>query len=189
MQSTLDTVSDDIDTIQQIEHQLSVHAEELTVGYGERFPVSDHDWLVTDNDANRMERFSHAHQERAIAYDLTSFFPPNGNPIDGQAAFVELLRTVGVDPYDDYVRVFVDMGRGKPFDYDDHVWGNSDLLIQTNVNPITGRKNGEVDDHEWHRLGFASYCGVGGREDEVREAALMIKEYNPKDTRYDGLFF
>lgn len=199
MQTTINATGDKADTIKQIEHQLVANAEELTVGYGDRYPVSDHDWLVIDNDTGRKSRFSHVHQERseayqerAIAYDLTSFYPHNGNPNHGQTTFAELLREVGLDPYSDYVRVFVDMARGKPVDYGDeyvHVWGNSDLLIQTNVNPITGRKNGEPDDHEWHRLGFASYCGVGGRDDAVQEATSLIEEHNPKDKRYDRLFF
>lgn len=185
-QSTLQTTNDTEPSPTEIAQELASIVDDATVGYGDRYPKPEHESLVADK-IPLMSRFRHAEQEAEIAFDNTSFFSPNGHGKDGVKEFVAILRAVGLDPVNDYVRVFCDMGYDRDRDHDDafvHVWVNDELLIHGHCNPITGYKNGE-----YHQTGYGSYMGVGGRADAVNDAEQLIKENQPKDWRSGELFF
>lgn len=170
----------------EIQAQMRTIAADVTVGYGDQYPVADHDALVVRDEA-LLSRFEHAAQEDAVCFDLTAFHPPDGTAEDGVANFIEILCEAGLDPVDDYLRVFCDMGRGKDRDYDDafmHIWFNDEVLIHTKCNPITGMKNGEI-----HERGYASYNGVGGKSEVVEQVKDLIMDHDPKDYRINELFF
>jgi hypothetical protein len=175
-----------MDSVTAARH-INAKTEELTVGYGDRYPANTVEGLVVA-DNNRACDISHEVAEYEIGYDLTLFFHPNGSPSRGADNFIETLQLADLHPVDDYVRVYRDQGRGTTSEYPDtylHVWVNTDVLIGTTVNPITGMKDGDMN-----QLGTAGFMGIGGKEEAVRqidahvEAVGQIKDKEPNQMFY-----
>lgn len=164
---------------------LQKHREACTVGYGDRYPESEASGLVVE-DNNSATGIHHENRTAEIGYDLTTF----GAGVVGIERFLSVLHTVGLNPCDDYVRVYRDLGRGVDTDYADHflhAWVNSDILVACSNNPVTG--TGCSENHRGQQ-GSAGYIGVGGNEQLVEDAAARIDACsNSKGKREGGLFF
>lgn len=157
-----------------------------TVGYGEKYPQYEGDNLVVEMN-NRATGIHYPDQAHERGYDQTHF----GNGTIGVGRFISLLVEMGLDPTEDFVRIYRDLGRGCEADYETHwlyTWVNDQLLISTTNNPINGDSARPSITSE---PGWAGYIGIGGKEDAVREAAETLEGIAEaiKDKRTDGLFF
>lgn len=182
MESEVNQEQPDATTVIQ---SLQKRRDACTVGYGDRYPESDVSGLVVE-DNNSATGIRHENRASKIGYDLTTF----GAGVVGVERFLSVLHAVGLDPRDDYVRVYRDLGRGVDTDYQDHflhAWVNDDILVACSNNPVTGE--GCSKSHRG-RKGNAGCIGVGGDEQLVEVATSRIDACsNSKDKREGGLFF
>lgn len=159
--------------------------EEATIGYGETYPKADVPGLVVE-DTNSATGIRHSSQNTAVGYDITKFGPDS----IGVSRFESVLSAVSLDPVEDYVRVFRDLGRGKDANYRErflHVWVNGGVLVACSNNPITGE--GHSPNHHVQQ-GHAGYMGVAGIEQLVQRAVAHIDTHaTTKEKRHGGLFF
>lgn len=164
---------------------LQERQDACTVGYGDRYPEPEVSGLVVE-DNNSATGIRHVDRSSEIGYDLTTF----GAGVVGVERFLGVLRAVGLDPRDDYVRVYRDLGRDVNTDYRDrylHVWVNDDVLVACSNNPVTGE--GHSPSHRG-RKGEAGTIGVGGDKQLVKDAVAGIDAVaNTKDKRDGGLFY
>lgn len=182
MESATDQEHPDASAVIQ---SLQERREACTVGYGDRYPEPEASGLVVE-DNNSATGIHHENRTSEIGYDLTTF----GAGVVGVERFLSVLHAVGLDPRDDYVRVYRDLGRGVDTDYADHflhAWVNDDILVACSNNPVTG--TGCSENHRGQQ-GSAGYIGVGGDGQLVEMAANRIDECsNSKGKREGGLFF
>lgn len=159
---------------------------EHTVGYGEKYPQHTGENLVVkmSNSATGVH-FADRTYERG--YDQTHF----GGGSHGAKQFIKLLNDVGLNPEDDFIRVYRDLGRGCSTEYPAYwlyIWRNDELMIATTCNPINGDPASETVNSE---QGYAGYIGIGGQKELVESATRAIEDLarRVKDKRPDGLFF
>jgi|AntDeeMinimDraft_6_1070357.scaffolds.fasta_scaffold07231_4 hypothetical protein len=142
-----------------------------TVGYGERFPKYEGEELII-HDTNAACGISHQNTEYQHAFDYTTL---SEHGPSGEIKFIEVLEAAGLDPVDDYVRVFRDMGRGIDNSYPDrflYVWVNEDIMIATTNNPITGAAHSR--NHNRNGIGYAGMIGISGEMEKAKKAAYQI---------------
>jgi len=157
-------------------HQEVSSSEEYTVGYGDRFPEYTGPGLIV-KDTNQALGITHKNQEYKHGFDTTTF----GGGQVGAKAFLKVLEEAGLDPVDDYVRVFRDMGRDINSDYPArwiYVWVNAEIMIATTNNPISGDKCSR--NHSDNGQGHAGTIGVAGHRDIAKAVATMISDTVPK---------
>jgi hypothetical protein len=159
---------------------------DATVGYGEEYPQHDEENLVVKmNNSATGVHFRDQTYERG--FDQTHF----GSGTLGAKRFKQLLAEVGLDPMEDFVRVFRDLGRGCNTEYPDYwlyVWCNDHVMVATTCNPFNGDPASKTVSAE---QGYAGYIGIGGEKSKVETATAGVESvaHQVKDRRDDGLFF
>lgn len=169
------------------QHSEISSSEERTVGYGDRFPKYDGPGLVVKNNNDALG-IEHEIRHYKHGFDLTTF----GEGSDGAKLFIEILQQAGLDPVDDYVRVYRDAGRNTKTEYEDrfiNVWVNKDIMIATTNNPITGE--GFTKNHTTNGQGYAGYIGVQGILEIGEDTANKIinSAESIKDHKEGTIFF
>lgn len=159
---------------------------ETTVGYGDKYPFYDGEDLIVEMN-NNATGIHHRNRNLEKGYDQTHF----GKGKVGAKQFVKTLRTVGLDPVNDFIRVYRDLGKGCESTYPDYwlyVWVNNEIMIATTNNPINGDPASE---NILSEQGDAGYIGVGGEPEIVNRATNTIDALAQtiKDKQDDGLFF
>lgn len=157
-----------------------------TVGYGERYPRTDDENLVIDMTNNALG-FHHQNREAEVGYDLTHI----GKHWVGVEKFIKILSVGGLDPIEDFVRIYRDLGRNCSTDYGDHyrfAWVNDDGMFASTSNPITGEPGTPGVSK---KQGYAGYIGIGGSTEFVDRVSTRLDEtaHFIKDKRTDGLFY
>jgi hypothetical protein len=159
---------------------------EDTVGYGEEYPQYDGENLVVEmnNSATGIHYPDRAYER---GFDQTHF----GTGSRGAKQFLKLLSGVDLDPVEDFVRVYRDLGRGCSTDYTTYwlyVWCNHRVMIATTCNPLNGDPASRTVSSQ---QGYAGYIGIGGEKEAVDTAVNAVETLarEVKDRRDDGLFF
>jgi hypothetical protein len=159
---------------------------ENTVGYGEKYPRYEGTNLVIEMN-NRATGIHYPDRAYERGFDQTHF----GTGSYGAEQFTKLLSRVGLDPVEDFIRVYRDLGRGCNTDYPAYwlyVWCNARVMIATTCNPLNGDPASQTVASQ---QGYAGYIGIGGKKEAVDTAFNAVKTLarKVKDQRYDGLFF
>ena len=122
-------------------------------------------WLTVKT-VNRLSvNIRHENGERKCGFDLTNF--------ESSENFVEMLESIGVDPYYGYARVNVARWDEDSRYY--YVWGNEDGMIVCGNNPITGEYSSPNDRH--NDPGYGSYIGIEGTKEVVDNAYQKVIQY------------
>lgn len=183
MESTVSRKFPDAKAVFQSFAQMDQEAR--TIGYGERFPECDTPGLVT-KDNNDATGIHHENRAAECGYDLTRF----GVGRTGVNRFLSVLNAVGLNPCDDYIRVYRDLGRDTDQDYPDqflNVWVDEDVMVACTNNPVTGDG---CSVHHKGKKGKAGYIGVGGKQDLVEKAVAQIDAVaQTKGKNEGGLFY
>ena len=122
-------------------------------------------WLTVKEINQLSINIGHENGERKCGFDLTNFESPEN--------FVEMLESIGIDPYYGYARV--DVSRWDKDSYYYYVWGDENGMIVCGNNPITGEYRRVNERHNDSRYG--SYIGVEGTKEFVDKAYQMIIQY------------
>jgi hypothetical protein len=159
---------------------------ESTVGYGEEYPQYGGENLVVEMN-NSATGIHYPDRTYERGFDQTHF----GTGTRGANQFLKLLSKVGLDPVDDFVRVYRDLGRGCNTDYPTYwlyVWCNSNVMVATTCNPLNGDAASRTVSSE---QGYAGYIGIGGNKEAVDTAVNAVETLarKVKDRRDNGLFF
>lgn len=159
---------------------------ENTVGYGEEYPQYSGENLVVEM-TNSATGIHYPDQTYERGFDQTHF----GTGVRGVEQFIKLLNKVGLDPVDDFVRVYRDLGRGCNTEYPAYwlyVWCDDQVMVAATCNPINGDPASRTVSAE---QGYAGYIGIGGEKEAVESATQAVEDLarRVKDRRLDGLFF
>ncbi len=179
------TASDVVETFEKA-RATGTSVYENTVGYGEEYPQYDGEDLVVEMN-NSATGIHYPDRTYERGFDQTHF----GSGTHGAKQFITLLTKMGLDPVDDFVRVYRDLGRGCNTDYPDYwlyVWTNSHVMIATTCNPLNGDPASKTVQAE---RGYAGYIGIGGEKQAVDSATQAVEDLaqSVKDRQDDGLFF
>ena len=129
--------------------------------------------LFTYGDSGLTSDIHHRFGDYEASFDLTGF---------GSArVFAGVLDNLNLHPVEEYYRL--SLGSIEANDRYVYVWANSDGMVMTSNNPITGVYS--RPEHRHNQEGYASYIGIEGNATFVEKATELIKKNgNWKD--YDG---
>lgn len=157
-----------------------------TVGYGDKYPRHEGKNLVVEM-TNSATGVHHPKETYERGFDQTHF----GAGSRGARQFLKLLAEADLDPIDDFVRVYRDLGRGCNTSYPDYwlyTWSAPHVMIATTCNPLNGDPASRTISAD---QGYAGYIGISGEKSPVDTAVSGVRSLarQVKDYREDGLFF
>jgi len=157
-----------------------------TVGYGDQYPRNDANHIVIKQ-TNSVTGVHHRYRELEKGYDLTKF----GEGQSGAKRFLQVLKSVDLNPPGDFFRVYRDLGRGCETTYPPswlYLWANEEVMIATTSNPINGDSTNK---NTVGREGYAGYVGIGGKTAAVKQAESAVEALATtiKDKNETGLFY
>lgn len=171
-------------SVEKIVESLRTNREKKTVGYGDQYPRSEDDHLVVKM-SNRACGVTHEIEASQLGYKYVRF----GDGTHGVKAFISILEAVGLDPIEDYSRVYRDIGHAVDSEYPPrflHCWANGDLLAATTNNAITGESHSERVVSSQGQTGFV---GVEGKSEYVGQVERDIESKGRYEDKRPGQTF
>ena len=143
---------------------------------------------ITIKDDSNLAGLSHVNEEHTYGYDNIKF----GH---NRVPFLRLLDAIGLNPAEDYLRIFRNLNRNNSYSSKTvverdffylHCWVNSEIMYVSTTNPITGVQNGD-----YYTTGEAEYSGLSGLANPVKKAHNTLLENVEwvKDFRQSRILF
>jgi len=120
--------------------------------------------LFTYGDSGLTSDIHHRFSNKEASFDLTDF--------GSVRVFAGVLDNLNLHPVEEYYRL--SLRSNKANDRYVYVWANSDGMVMTSNNPITGVYS--RPEHRHDEEGYASYIGIEGTPSFIEKATELIKK-------------
>ena len=145
--------------LESIESQVTINVNLLS-----ELDNEEGETVFTYGDSGLTSDIHHRFGDYEASFDLTGF---------GSArVFAGVLDNLNLHPVEDYYRL--SLGSNESNDRYVYVWANSEGMVMTGNNPITGVYS--RPEHRHNDKGHASYIGIEGKTSFVEKATELIKK-------------
>jgi hypothetical protein len=154
-------------TMNEYREQVESIEPHVTIKVGDNLSPID-EWnneaVFTYGDSGLTSDIHHRFGDYEASFDLTDF--------RSARVFAGVLDNLNLHPVEEYFRL--SLGSNESNDRYVYVWANSEGMIITGNNPITGAYSRPEDRH--NQVGYASYIGIEGTPSFVEKATELIKK-------------